>query len=67
MIHNYLEISERAKTGEPMSKEDWDFRIIEKVQEMVEKYDLSWSKENITPDDPDLADRVFKGWKRAPS
>ena len=63
MIHNYLEISERAKTGEPMSKEDWDFRIIEKVQEMVEKYDLSWSKENITPDDPDLADRVFKAGK----
>jgi len=59
MIHNYLNISERARTGESLSKEDWDFRIIEKVQELVEKYSLSWDTNDITPDHPDLADRVF--------
>jgi len=63
MIHNYLNISERARTGEAFSKEDWDFRIIEKVQDLVEKYSLSWESSDITPDNPDLADRIFKAGK----
>jgi methylamine--corrinoid protein Co-methyltransferase len=63
MIHNYLEISERARTGQALSKEDWDFKIIEKVQALVEKYDLTWDETDITPDQPDLADRIFTAGK----
>ncbi|QEN06579.1 monomethylamine:corrinoid methyltransferase [Oceanispirochaeta crateris] len=63
MIHNYLDISERARTGQTLSKEDWDFRIIEKVQALVEKYELAWDDQVITPDHPDLADRVFAAGK----
>ena len=63
MIHDYLEIIRRARTGRKMSKEDWDFTIIEKVRDLVEKYDLSWDQNTITPDDPDLADRVFRAGK----
>lgn len=63
MIHNYLDITERARTGAPLSKEDWDFRIIEKVQALVDKYDLTWDKEKITDNNPGLADRIFKAGK----
>ncbi|MBF9016618.1 MULTISPECIES: monomethylamine:corrinoid methyltransferase [unclassified Oceanispirochaeta] len=63
MIHNYLDITERARTGAPLSKEDWDFRIIEKVQALVDKYELTWDKQKITDNNPDLADRIFKAGK----
>jgi len=63
MVKNYLEIAERAYTGESVSKEDWDFRIIEKVLALVEKYSLSWDKNVICPDDVDLVDRIFLAGK----
>lgn len=63
MVKNYLEIAERAYTGESVSKNDWDFRIIEKVQALVEKYSLSWDKNVICPDDDNLVDRIFLAGK----
>lgn len=64
MTRNYLEIVERATTGPKVSKDDWDFDyIIMTTKEMVEKYNLSWNPNVITPDDPDLADRIFKAAK----
>ena len=64
MTRNYLEIVERSNTGSKVSKDDWDFDyIIMTTKEMVEKYDLSWNPDLITPDDPDLADRIFKAAK----
>lgn len=60
MIRNYLEVVQRAETGPKIKKEDWDFDfIVEMTQEVADKYGLSWEADNLTPDDPDLADRVF--------
>ncbi len=63
MVKNFLEISERMYTGESVTKNDWDFRIIEKVQALVEKYSLSWDKNLICPDDGNLADRIYQAGK----
>lgn len=64
MTRNYLEIVERASTGPEVSKDDWDFDyIIMTTKDMVEKYNLTWDPEVITPDNPDLADRIFKAAK----
>lgn len=61
MIRNYMEIVERSHTGTRVSKDDWDFEyIVLKVRDLVEKYDLSWDKDVITPDDSELVDRLFK-------
>jgi methylamine--corrinoid protein Co-methyltransferase len=60
MIRNYLEIARRAETGPRVDKSDWDFDyIVEMTQEVVDKYQLSWDADTLTPDDPDLADRIF--------
>ena len=36
---------------------------MENVQEIVEKYDISWNKNIIVPDDSELADKVFNAAK----
>ena len=60
MIRNYLEIAQRAETGPKVEKADWDFDyIVEMTQEVVDKYQLSWDADTLTPDDADLADRIF--------
>lgn len=60
MIRNYLEIVERGYTGPLVSREDWDLdHIAAKAREMVEKYNLTWDKSVITPDDRELAKRIF--------
>ncbi len=60
MIRNYLEIAQRAETGPKVEKANWDFDyIVEMTREVVDKYQLSWDADTLTPDDPDLADRVF--------
>ncbi len=56
---NYLEISERALKGRKMSKNDWDFLIVEKAMKLVDKYSLSWNPELILEDNPELADRLY--------
>ncbi|RKX81451.1 MAG: hypothetical protein DRP60_00655 [Spirochaetes bacterium] len=63
MVRNYLEIVERAYSGESVTKDNWDFRIIEKVQALVKKYSLSWDREIICPDDENLIDRIFQAGK----
>ena len=62
-MRNYLEIAERAAKGPALSKEEWDFRIIDKVQALTEKYELSWDRDSIVPDDDKLIDRVFLAGK----
>jgi methylamine---corrinoid protein Co-methyltransferase len=62
-MRNYLEIAERAAKGPALSKEEWDFRIIDTVQALTEKYDLRWDRDLIVPDDDDLIDRVFQAGK----
>ncbi len=61
MIHSYLEIIERSNTGQQVKKDDWDFdHIVIPTRTLVKKYGLSWSRQRIIPNDPDLADRVFQ-------
>ena len=60
MVKNYLELTKRIHQGKSLSKEDWDFRIIETVQSLVEKYNLSWNRNELCSEDDDLADRVFQ-------
>jgi methylamine--corrinoid protein Co-methyltransferase len=58
---DYLEILERAHTGPKMAKDDWDMnKVLLPVRKLVKEYGLSWDKNQIVPDDPDLADRVFQ-------
>jgi methylamine---corrinoid protein Co-methyltransferase len=57
---DYLDIVNRSYTGKKITKDDWDYKyIIETTQEMVEKYEITWDKEDITPDNPELADKIF--------
>ena len=40
----YLELCERAETGEKVSKDDWDMDyIIDTVMELVDEYDFDWT------------------------
>ncbi|MEN4041381.1 MAG: monomethylamine:corrinoid methyltransferase, partial [Anaerolineaceae bacterium] len=57
----YLEILERAQTGTPLKKEDWDFeQIALPTRSLVKQYGLQWQKDQVIPDDPDLIDRLFQ-------
>lgn len=61
MIRNYLEVVNRGYQGPTVSKEDWDLDyIVMTTRDLVEKYDLDWDKNVITPSDDDLAERIFK-------
>ena len=61
MIHSYLDIMDRAKTGEPVSKADWDMdHVVLPVRRLVKKYRLEWDKNQVIPEDEDLIDRLFK-------
>jgi methylamine--corrinoid protein Co-methyltransferase len=60
MIRNYLEIVRRSESGPKVEKADWDFDVIvQKTREVVDHYQLTWDADNLTPDDPELADRLF--------
>ncbi len=57
----YLDLIDRFNTGEPLSKNDWDFdHIVMPVRKLVKKYQLKWDPEHPIPNDPDLADRVYQ-------
>ena len=60
MIHSYLDILDRAKTGPEVKKADWDFdTVVMATRRLVKKYRLAWDKTVLLPADPGLADRVF--------
>ncbi len=59
-MSSYLDLIARFATGQPITKDDWDFeQIVMPVRRLVEKYQLQWSPGCLIPDDPGLADRVF--------
>jgi methylamine---corrinoid protein Co-methyltransferase len=61
MIRSYLDILDRSKTGQLVEKNNWDMDfIVLPVIQLVEKYNLSWDKENAVPNDPALIDRLFQ-------
>jgi len=61
LIHSYLDILDRAKTGLIVSKADWDMDyVVLPVRRLVKKYQLTWDKNQVIPDDEDLIDRLFQ-------
>jgi len=61
MVPNYLELIERAYTGPVLKKEDWDFeQVALTTRRLVKKYQITWTHDEIVPNDPDLADRIFQ-------
>ncbi|MDP2964823.1 MAG: monomethylamine:corrinoid methyltransferase [Pelolinea sp.] len=61
MIHSYLDILDRAKTGLVVSKADWDMDyVVLPVRRLVKKYRLEWDKNQVIPEDEDLIDRLFQ-------
>lgn len=60
MINTYLDIIDRSQTGPVVKKNDWDLEtVVMTTKKLVRKYNLTWDKEHVVPDDPDLADRIF--------
>ena len=58
---NYLEILDRAREGEQVSKEAWDMEhVVLPVREMVKNYDLHWDPEQVIPTDHSLIRRLFE-------
>jgi len=58
---DYLEILERTHIGPKMKKSDWDMdKVLLPVRRLVKKFDLSWNRTQVVPNDPDLADRIFQ-------
>ncbi len=58
---NYLEVLERAHTGRPIKKENWDLdQVVMTTRSLVKKYGIAWDKQSVIPDNPDLIDRIFQ-------
>jgi methylamine--corrinoid protein Co-methyltransferase len=61
MILDYLEIIDRANNGPYMTEEDWDLeQVAMTTMKLVDKYDLTWDRQEIVTDDPGLADTIFQ-------
>ena len=61
MIHSYLDILDRSKTGQLVEKSDWDMDfVVLPVRQLVKKYRLGWDKQHAIPEDDDLVDRLFQ-------
>ena len=61
----FLELYARGKTGEKVSKEDWDMEyIIENVMSLVEEYDFDWDENTIIPEDDKLFTDMFEAARK---
>jgi len=60
-MHSYLDILDRAKTGQPVNKSDWDMDfIVLPVRNLVKKFRIEWDKQRAIPEDDQLVDRIFQ-------
>jgi len=61
LIHSYLDILDRTKTGQLVDKSDWDMDfVVLPVRQLVNKYHLEWDKQRAIPEDNDLIDHLFQ-------
>lgn len=64
MIRNFLEICERSYQGPIVKKADWDLKaVVKNTSRLVKEFGLTWDRDNITPVDDDLCDRMFNAAK----
>lgn len=64
MIKNFLEICERSYQGPIVKKADWDMKsVVKTTSRLVREYGLAWDKNDLTPVDDDLCDRMFAAAK----
>lgn len=64
MIRNFLEICERSYQGPIVKKADWDMKMVVKnTSRLVKEFGLAWDRNNLTPVDDDLCDRMFQAAK----
>ncbi|MDR1045653.1 MAG: monomethylamine:corrinoid methyltransferase [Candidatus Adiutrix sp.] len=64
MIRNFLEICERSHHGPIVKKADWDLKtVVKNTSRLVREFGLAWDRNNLTPVDDGLCDRVFQAAK----
>ncbi|MEM4474587.1 MAG: monomethylamine:corrinoid methyltransferase [Candidatus Bathyarchaeia archaeon] len=57
----FMDVIERALTGQPCSERDYDLKIFSiKLREILKEYDIKYDPENPIPSDDSLADDVFE-------
>jgi len=61
LISSYLDILDRAKNGQEISKTSWDMdHIVLPVRQLIKKYALAWDRQHAIPEDDALIDRLFQ-------
>lgn len=61
MTQNFMDIWDRTKTGQKLTRQEWDMeRIVLPIKELVKKYDLAWDHQQIIPSDGAMLDRLFQ-------
>ena len=56
-----VEFYDRALNGERMEGKTFDIEVLpDKLQELTQKYEISYNREDVVPQDLDMAKRVFE-------
>ncbi|GAB4479399.1 MAG: monomethylamine methyltransferase MtmB [Anaerolineales bacterium] len=59
-MRDYIEILDRAYTGEYISEENWDLeKVAATARRLVKKYRLEWDRNQVIPTDENLIDAIF--------
>lgn len=62
---NYLDIVERAYTGEKVSKEDWDLDyVVEPVMDLLEEFDLHYEAGEVIAYDEEMLRRFYAAGRK---
>ncbi len=60
-MRDYLELLDRAYTGEYISEENWDLeKVAATTRRLVKKYRLEWDRNQVIPTDHALIDSIFQ-------
>ncbi len=60
-MNDVLEFYDRALNGERVNAKAFNIEVLPyKLQELVEKYEISYNREDVVPQDLDMAKRVFE-------
>ena len=60
-MNDVLEFYDRALNGERVNAKAFNIEVLpNKLQELIEKYEISYNREDLVPQDLDMAKRVFE-------